>query len=224
MYHGAGQPSQRPRGDPAVGNSAGVVATIPNLDGSRMSRDDGGHWLPIHTGLLDDERFTDSGFAREAWLVLYLQLDREPDPGWFRDLARVRFILQTRKVARADAQIKRLQSVGWLIPETDDSPRFTIKGWLTYTGQTSRKAVHNRDRATTREGRGDRRAPLEKGGDLEKTRRDEKPGRASAQESGAAESPPPTKEEAARIWAELERKGIGRGVAPLHGRPGPVVE
>jgi hypothetical protein len=138
-----------------------------------VAKEDGGHWLPIHTGLLDDERFMEAGPAREAWLILYLALDREPDVGWFRDRARVVFLLRKHGASNPEASVAALEGAGWLESEHDDSPRLTIRRWAFYTDLDKRKAVHNRARATTRAGRGDGLSPVEKGGDLDETRRDE---------------------------------------------------
>lgn len=169
-----------------------------------MSRDEGGHWLPIHTGLLDDERFMEAGAAREAWVVLYLALDREPQAGWFKDRARVLFLLRKHGVAKPESKVAILEAVGWLVAEHDDSPRLTLRKWDIYSGASARKAVYNRDRATTRDGRAPvetprapqvpkgrrtrvetRRAPVETGGDLDETRRDEN-NSAGARDAGAA--------------------------------------
>lgn len=151
-----------------------------------MSRDEGGRWLPIHTGLLDDQRFLASGRAREAWLVLYLALDRERSTGWFTDEARVKFILERSNVTRPDVAIATLRKLDWLVPEHDDSPRLTIRGWHNYTGRTARQAIYNRDRGdrteeyrrrpTTRAARGVTEgdgAVTDSDGRLEERRRDE---------------------------------------------------
>ena len=187
-----------------------------------MSRDDGGHWLPIHTGLLRDERFLGTGRAREAWLVLYLALDGEPESGWFRDRARVLFLLQQFGVSRPDQQVAALEALGWLIPEHEDSPRLTIRRWGRYTGTTGRKGVYNRDRDTSRVGRQKpvehRRSPVETGGDLDETRRDEKP------HAHAHEGPEPI---AGALKRAVEAAGFDPkkiGASPILGQPGAVVE
>lgn len=114
-----------------------------------MARDDGGHWLPIHTGLLRDERFAgQSTKQRGIWVTVFLLLDGEPDPGWFRDSARYIWLLRREGITESDAM--KFNETGWIIAESPDSPRLTLRGWHEYTGPSNRKAIHNaaRDHAS----------------------------------------------------------------------------
>jgi hypothetical protein len=130
-----------------------------------------GPFLPIHVGLLDDERFDDmSAGQRGIWVTLYLLLDREPEAGWFRDRARVEWLLRRHGIAQPAEDVSALIESGWLVAENDDSPKLTIRKWSHYTDAKSRKAVYNRSRDRSR---GDSLSPQETAGDLEKTRKDE---------------------------------------------------
>lgn len=159
-----------------------------------MARDDGGHWLPIHTGLLRDERFArQTARQRGVWLTLFLLLDGEPDPGWFRDAARAVWLLRREGISEADA--KKFGDTDWLVPENANSSRLTIRGWHEYTGYEARKAVHNRgrgDRSAEYARRGTTRA--ERDGAVRRPRRDET--RVSPSRDG--EHPPAREGEAGR--------------------------
>lgn len=142
-------------------------------------------WLPIHTGLLDDERWSElSPAARGAWIVLYLLLDREPDRGWFRDRGRVDWLCRRHGIK--PATIEELIQTGWLVP-LDDSPQLTIRKWETYTDAKARKAVHNAGRDRSGDGLSPREtAQLPRRREETKKRRDESTSpRASAHEGGA---------------------------------------
>lgn len=120
-----------------------------------MARDDGGYWLPIHTGLLRDERWADlTPTQRGAWVTLFLLLDGEPRSGWFRDRARVLWHLGREGWREKDARavVEALDAAGWLVPENADSPAVTLRGWNEYTGASARKAIYNQQRGD----RGDR--------------------------------------------------------------------
>lgn len=120
-----------------------------------MARDDGGYWLPIHTGLLRDERWADlTPTQRGAWVTLFLLLDGEPRSGWFRDRARVLWHLAREGWREKDARavVEAFDAAGWLVHDGDDSPAVTLRGWHEYTGPTARKAIYNQ----TRGDRGDR--------------------------------------------------------------------
>jgi hypothetical protein len=74
-----------------------------------------GPFLPIHVGLLDDERFDDmSAGQRGIWVTLYLLLDREPEAGWFRDRARVEWLLRRHGIAQPAEDVSALIESGWL--------------------------------------------------------------------------------------------------------------
>lgn len=127
-----------------------------------------GPFVPVHVGLLDDERFDEmTASQRGIWLTLYLLLAREPDQGWFRDRARVEWLLRKQGIAQPAEDVSVLIASGWLEAENDDSPRLTIHKWHHYTDTKARKAVYNRsrDRST-----GDSPSPQEPNGAPEKKR------------------------------------------------------
>lgn len=181
-----------------------------------MGRDDGGYWLPIHSGLLRDERWSClTPIQRGAWITLFLLLDGEPKVGWFRDKARVEWLLTregwTTKQARA--LIQAFDDADWWTPaEEDRSNAVTLRGWHEYTGQKSRKAIYNQ----TRGDRGDRSAEYarrERGrrrettGDSgrprrDETRQDEKTPRPPAKAAGSGVS----KAEAAKVMGSLRER------------------
>lgn len=161
-----------------------------------MTRDDGGYWLPVHPGLLRDERWADlSTELRGSWITLYLLLDAEPRRGWFRDRGRVVWLLQQygggRGLIRARRQVDLLEAAGWLEPESPDSPALTLRRWHEYAARGV-KAIWNKERGDRgdrsaeyartaerkreqrrRSGGGDGGRRREQKGDLDKTRRDD---------------------------------------------------
>lgn len=149
-----------------------------------MTRDDGGYWLPIHSGLLRDERWADlSPAQRGVWITLFLLLDGEPRSGWFRDRARLIWLLRREgwKDREVNQAVAALESAGWIVPESPDLPALTLRGWHEYTGAGGRKAVWNASRGdrsseyerTALRKREARRSPEESGGAGRRPRRDE---------------------------------------------------
>lgn len=107
---------------------------------------DGGPWVPIHVGLLDDERFADLTMAqRGAFITLYLKLPTEPIPGWFKDRQRVVWFLTRQGTSKDEARdlTAALNEIGWFDPDPD-SHRLTLHKWDHYTGHRARKAALNR--------------------------------------------------------------------------------
>jgi hypothetical protein len=140
---------------------------------------DSGYFLPIHTGLLRDEKWEAlSARLRGTWVTLFLLLDGEHEVGWFASKERIVWLL-TREgwtTAQARGDVASLVEMGWLhgdLDHPDDNPAITLRGWLYHTGKEARKGAHNRARPSDRERRGDGPSPVETRGDLDETRRDE---------------------------------------------------
>lgn len=111
-----------------------------------MNGNDGGEYVLLHLGLLDDQRFIDMDHRLvRPWVILELCLRREHPIGKFADHARVIWLIRRLGGYTQEEALELhggLVDAGWLI---EDAHYVTLRGWG--------KFAYRPERPTTRAGR-----------------------------------------------------------------------